>query len=177
MKIKFVSFFSAMGLIFSATAAMAGPDHGHAYDFGQPGDPQAVDRTIELRMGDNFFDLGAIEVKAGETIRFVLHNDGALLHEFNLGDAATHAAHREEMTAMFQTGALNPTGAHDMSNIGHDMGNKSAVMEHDDPNSVLIEPGAREELIWAFSKATGLEFACNIPGHYQAGMVGKVEIR
>jgi len=52
-----------------------------------------------------------------------------------------------------------------------------AGMTHDDPNSVLIEPGAREELIWTFSKTKNLEFACNIPGHYQAGMVGKVEIR
>ena len=47
MKIKFVYFFSAMGLIFSATAAMAGPEPGHAYDFGQPGDPQAVDSRNE----------------------------------------------------------------------------------------------------------------------------------
>jgi len=50
-------------------------------------------------------------------------------------------------------------------------------MTHDDPNSALIEPGATEELIWNFTKAMGLEFACNIPGHYQSGMVGKVNVR
>ena len=49
------------------------------------------------------------------------------------------------------------------------------VMAHDDPNSVLVEPGAVEELIWTFSSATELEFACNVPGHYQAGMFGRVQ--
>ncbi|WP_312910502.1 cupredoxin domain-containing protein [Stutzerimonas nitrititolerans] len=174
MKIYSLSLFSALGLVFSATAAMAAPGHSHALDFGQPGDAQAVDRTIEVRMSDNVFALETIEVKAGETVRFVLHNDGALLHEFNLGYSATHAAHEQEMIAMFRSGMLTPTGAHDMS---HMEGEMDGGMAHDDPNSVLIEPGAREELIWTFSKTKNLEFACNIPGHYQAGMVGKVEIR
>jgi len=49
-------------------------------------------------------------------------------------------------------------------------------MKHDDPNSVLVEPGKTAELTWTFTKATNLEFACNIPGHYQAGMVGKVTV-
>lgn len=48
-------------------------------------------------MSDNVFALETIELKAGETVRFVLHNDGALLHEFNLGYSATHAAHEQEM--------------------------------------------------------------------------------
>jgi uncharacterized cupredoxin-like copper-binding protein len=49
-------------------------------------------------------------------------------------------------------------------------------MKHDDPNSVLVEPGKTAELTWTFTKASGLEFACNIPGHYQAGMVGKLNV-
>jgi uncharacterized cupredoxin-like copper-binding protein len=49
-------------------------------------------------------------------------------------------------------------------------------MKHDDPNSVLVEPGKTAELTWTFSKATNLEFACNVPGHYQAGMVGKLTV-
>jgi uncharacterized cupredoxin-like copper-binding protein len=119
-----------------------------------------------------------MEIKAGETVRFVLKNDGALLHEFNLGKAASHAAHQKEMAAMFQNGTLSPTAAHDMSKMDHAMGGMKMVgMEHDDPNSVLVEPGAREELIWTFSDATDLEFACNVPGHYQSGMVGKVTVR
>jgi uncharacterized cupredoxin-like copper-binding protein len=65
-----------------------------------------------------------------------------------------------------------------MSNMDHAMGGMKMVgMEHDDPNSVLVGPGAREELIWTFSETMDLEFACNVPGHYQSGMVGKVTVR
>ena len=51
------------------------------------------------------------------------------------------------------------------------------MMKHDDPNSVLVEPGKSAELTWTFAKATRLEFACNIPGHYQAGMVGQLTVQ
>ena len=65
-----------------------------------------------------------------------------------------------------------------MSHTGNAMGDRNmAAMEHDDPNSVLVEPGAREELIWNFSVTTDLEFACNVPGHYQSGMVGTLSVR
>ena len=177
MKLRPAFIITTLGLLLSAANALASP--GHKKDsIGQPGDGQAVDRTIEVRMGDIFFKPKAMEIKAGETVRFVLKNDGALLHEFNLGKAASHAAHQKEMAAMFLKGSLSPSGAHDMSNMGHAMGGMKMVgMEHDDPNSVLVEPGAREELIWTFSAATELEFACNIPGHYQSGMVGKVTVR
>ena len=177
MKLRPAFIITTLGLLLSAANALASP--GHKKDsIGQPVDGQAVDRTIEVRMRDIFFEPKAMEIKAGETVRFVLKNDGALLHEFNLGKAASHAAHQKEMAAMFQNGTLSPTGAHDMSNMGHAMGGmKMFGMEHDDPNSVLVEPGAREELIWTFSVATELEFACNIPVHYQSGMVGKVTVR
>ncbi len=41
---------------------------------------------------------------------------------------------------------------------------KMVAMEHDDPNSVLIEPGSTQELIWTFNDSAGLQFACNVPG-------------
>ena len=47
------------------------------------------------------------------------------------------------------------------------------TMEHDDPNSILLEPGKSDEIIWKFTNATEMEFACNVPGHYDAGMVGQ----
>ena len=46
-------------------------------------------------------------------------------------------------------------------------------MEHDDPNSILLEPGKSDEIIWKFTQATELAFACNVPGQYDAGMVGQ----
>ena len=177
MKAKLASLFITTTLIFSASIAMASPSHSKS-DIGQPGGFTKADRTIEIRMGDIFFEPKSIDIKTGETVRFVLKNEGSLLHEFNLGMAAAHAAHQKEMAAMFQNGTLSPTGAQDMSNMDHAMGGMKMVgMKHDDPNSVLIEPGATEELVWTFTKATGLEFACNIPGHYQSGMVGKVNVR
>ncbi len=83
------------------------------------------------------------------------------------------------MAAMFQNGTLSSTGVgQDMSTMEHTMGGMKMVgMEHNDPNSVLIEPRTTQELIWTFNKSTGLEFACNVPGHYQSGMVGKFEVK
>ncbi|MNI87465.1 hypothetical protein D3C73_1446650 [compost metagenome] len=65
-----------------------------------------------------------------------------------------------------------------MADMGHGSGGMKMVgMEHNDPNSVLIEPGTTKELIWIFAKSTSLEFACNVPGHYQSGMVGQFEVK
>ncbi|HEF4758124.1 TPA: cupredoxin family protein [Pseudomonas putida] len=153
---------------------------GHSDDFGQPAPAAKATRSIEVVMGDMSFTPKAIDIKAGETVRFVLVNKGQLLHEFNLGDAAMHAKHQQEMLRMQQNGMLTPTGMKAMDHstmdhgaMGHDM---KGGMKHDDPNSVLVEPGKTAELTWTFSKATNLEFACNIPGHYQAGMVGKLTV-
>jgi uncharacterized cupredoxin-like copper-binding protein len=148
-------------------------DGGHAYDFGQPAPAAKATRSVEVVMGDMSFAPKAIDIKAGETVRFVLVNKGRLLHEFNLGDAAMHARHQQEMLQMQQSGMK----AMDHGKMaGMDHGKMDHGMKHDDPNSVLVEPGKTAELTWTFSKATGLEFACNIPGHYQAGMVGKLTV-
>ncbi|VVQ18176.1 Plastocyanin [Pseudomonas fluorescens] len=166
----------AICLLAMNSTAFAAP--AHTYDFGQPAPAAKASRSIEVVMGDMSFDPKTIQIKAGETVRFVLVNKGQLLHEFNLGNAAMHARHQQEMLQMQQSGMLTPTGmkemSHDMARMDHAaMGHG---MKHDDPNSVLVEPGKTAELTWTFSKATSLEFACNIPGHYQAGMVGKLTV-
>ncbi|MHC8411253.1 cupredoxin domain-containing protein [Pseudomonas sp. Hz4] len=168
---------AAITLLFGATA-LASAGHGKD-DIGRPGAATEVTRTIEVKMSDNAFKPNSIHVKPGETVRFVLRNEGSLLHEFNIGKAAGHAAHQEEMASMVQNGTLTPSGTdHKMSDMGHSMGGMKMVgMEHNDPNSVLIEPGSTQELIWTFTKSTGLEFACNVPGHYQSGMVGQFELK
>ncbi|MBD8123185.1 cupredoxin family protein [Pseudomonas lutea] len=150
---------------------------GEHFAFGHPGDAAKATRTVEVTMGDMYFEPKSLNVKKGETVRFVLVNKGQLLHEFNLGDAAMHAAHQQEMLKMAASGMLTPTGMkHDMAGMDHGMAHGDGAMKHDDPNSMLVEPGKTAELTWTFADATGLEFACNIPGHYQAGMVGKVAI-
>ncbi|WP_339451127.1 copper-resistant cuproprotein CopI [Pseudomonas sp. JAI120] len=159
-----------LALSFDAMAVAA-----HTYAFGQPAPTEKATRTVEVTLQDISFSPKSLDVKAGETVRFVLINKGQLLHEFNLGDAAMHAEHQKEMLQMQASGMLTSTGMGKMdhSAMGHgEMGG----MKHDDPNSVLVEPGKTAELTWTFTKATGLEFACNLPGHYQAGMVGKLTV-
>ncbi|WP_281686385.1 cupredoxin family protein [Pseudomonas citronellolis] len=155
-----------------ALPALADAGHGHGYDFGKPAAAARATRSVEVTLGEMYFEPKSLQVKAGETVRFVIHNKGSLLHEFNLGNAALHAEHQKEMQQMQAMGMLTPTGmSHGMAGMDH-----SKMMKHDDPNSVLVEPGKTAELTWTFTRATELEFACNIPGHYQAGMVGRLTI-
>ena len=164
-------------LLALSVNAMA--DEAHTYAFGHPAPADKATRTVEVTLQDISFSPKALDVKAGETVRFVLVNKGQLLHEFNLGDAAMHAAHQKEMLQMQQSGMLTPTGmgrgGMDHSSMGHGSMDMPG-MKHDDPNSVLVEPGKTAELTWTFARADNLEFACNVPGHYQAGMVGKVNV-
>jgi len=145
--------------------------HGHKQSFGEPGNVKHASRTINVKMLDSYYQPKNIEVKEGETIVFKVENVGVLVHEFNIGTAIMHDAHQKEMINMFKHGAITPTS------INHkkmNMGNEGGSMKHDDPNSVLLNPGQSSELVWKFTKAANLEFACNIPGHYQAGMMGKI---
>lgn len=160
-------------------AALADAGHSHGALIGEPAKASAKTRTVKVTLGDSYYEPESIQVKAGETVRFVLTNEGELLHEFNIGTAAMHAEHQKEMAMMVDHGMLTPTGIDEtMMNMDHSkMDGMGSGMKHDDPNSALVEPGKTKELVWKFPKATELEFACNMPGHYEAGMVGKVDFR
>ena len=167
---------AACVLAFSVSAVASPGSHA---EIGHPAAAASATRTVNIEMTDLAFSPKTLEVKAGETVRFVLVNKGQLLHEFNLGDAAMHAEHQKEMLKMQQSGAMTTTGMHHAGMDHGAMGQGSmpmAGMTHDDPNSVLVEPGKTAELTWTFGTATELEFACNMPGHYQAGMVGKMKV-
>lgn len=162
-----------------ALAAPGQPGHSHdASAVGEPAKPTAKTRTVEVAMGDNYYEPESIQVKAGETVRFLVRNEGEFLHEFNIGTAAMHAEHQKMMAMMVDHGMLTATGVNEkMMNMDHSkMPGMGHAMKHDDPNSVLVEPGKTAELTWRFSKAATLEFACNMPGHYEAGMVGKIDM-
>jgi uncharacterized cupredoxin-like copper-binding protein len=149
--------------------------HGHSLDFGEAGKALEVSRTIEVIMQENYYTPENIDVKAGETIRFKVTNKGELVHEFNLGTANMHAAHQKEMEVMVEHGVLEADKInHNM--MKRDMGG-GKTMEHNDPNSILLEPGTSGEVIWKFTKTTELEFACNVPGHYESGMMGQMRVR
>ena len=140
----------------------------HAAPIGQKGSASEVTKTIEVTMTDNRYEPAEITVGTGETVRFVVRNAGELVHEFNIGTKDRHLAYREEMTKMIETGAL------EADRINHDkMGHGAGGMKHDDPNAVLLEPGESGEIVWTFPEETTLQFACNVPGHYEDGMVGE----
>ena len=112
--------------------------------------------------------------KKGETIRFVLKNKGEFVHEFNIGTAKMHQAHQKEMKMMMEHGVLEPDKINH-AKMKMDMGG-GKTMEHNDPNSALLEPKKSAEIIWKFDTDATLEFACNVPGHYESGMAGMMSI-
>lgn len=160
------SILCSLLYVLSLSALAAGDHSSHATHgesaqqatspFGQPAKAEQATRTVEIVLGDMYYRPASLEVKAGETVRFVLKNEGKLPHEFSLGDAASHAEHQKQMLAMQQ--------------MGHSM-------VHEDASTATVEAGGQAELTWTFAQAGELQFACNIPGHYQAGMVGNVQVR
>lgn len=158
----------------SLTAFASGShDHGHGATIGEPGKAADADRTVTVEMYDNYYEPESIQVTAGETVRFVVENRGDLVHEFSIGTAEMHEAHQEKMQMMVEHGVIK--GDHiDHEMMEMDMGDGHS-MKHDDPNSLLMEPGESDALVWTFPEATSIEFACTVPGHYQAGMYGEFE--
>jgi uncharacterized cupredoxin-like copper-binding protein len=127
-----------------------------AFSAGEPGNPKQSSRVIEITMherdGKMLFAPDRIEIRRNEQVRFVLKNDGALEHEFMLATAKENAAHGEMMAKM-------------------------PDMQHEEPNGKRLETKGKSEILWRFTKRGEFEFACLIPGHYQAGMVGKVVVK
>lgn len=167
---------AALTATLIASAAPARADAGHGFAFGRPATADKATRTVTITMRDVLFEPDSLTVAPGEVIRFVLKNEGALLHEFNLGTPDMHARHQREMAMMMEHGMLTATGMQEMPAMDHDRmsGMNMSDMKHDDPNSVLVAPGGTAELVWAFAKADALEFACNVPGHYESGMSGPI---
>lgn len=130
----------------------AGGGHGEQFSFGMPADPADADRVVEVQMIDPFeFDPAQIQVAAGETITFIVTNTGSLDHEFVIGDEETQDEHEVIME-------------------GDGMGGE------DEPNELALAGGESGELTWSFAVAGSLLFGCHVPGHYDAGMVGTLEV-
>lgn len=160
---------AAAAMSLSANAFAAGAHSGgHGSGIGEPGEASNVSRTITVDMQDIYFEPESIAVNPGETVRFVVENKGNLVHEFNIGTPEMHEAHQEEMAMMVEHGVIQG-GTINRDMMEMDMGDGHS-MKHDDPNSVLLEPGESKEIIWKFTEQANIEFACNVPGHYEAGM-------
>ena len=138
------------------SSAMAGHDmasmkgDAHASMAGMAGDPAKAGRTVAVEMNDTMrFTPDAVTVKAGETVRFYIVNKGKVPHEMVIGTNEEIEEHAEMMRKM-------------------------PGMVHKDANQITLAPGQRGGIVWQFAKAGTFGFACLVPGHKEAGMVGKL---
>ena len=142
---------------------------------GSLGKASEVSRIIKVIMYDNYYEPSSFQIKEGETIKFEVENAGALVHEFNIANKMMHMKHQPEMIKMAENGILLAFS------IDKEKMKKMAKMDksmgHSHSNSVLLEPKQKGDIIWKFDNAVNIEVACNVPGHYQAGMIAKVNIK
>lgn len=121
--------------------------------FGRPGPASQVTRTLTVEMTDNMrFSPSTLNVKRGETVRLQVLNKGKMLHEFVLGTPEEIKKHARAMK-------------------------DHPGMAHDEPGMVHVQPGQRGELVWQFTQPGEFQFACLLPGHFEAGMFGKVVVQ
>jgi uncharacterized cupredoxin-like copper-binding protein len=155
LRYRFIAILAP--LILSTAFAHEGPHSGKPkeitadqHPWGMQGDPRKVKRTIAVDMSDKMrFSPSEIRVKRGETVKFVVTNSGTTLHEMVLG---TEDALRKHADLMKQFPG----------------------MEHDEPYMAHVKPGAREEITWTFNRPGTFSYGCLIPGHWEAGMKGRV---
>jgi uncharacterized cupredoxin-like copper-binding protein len=145
----------ALGLAFQASTAFANGSHAGGHDdastIGAPGNAANATRTVDVMTDAMRFNPASVSVRQGETVRFRVKNSGQLKHEFVLGTEKELKEHYEVMK-------------------------KYPEMEHADDNMVTVAPGEAGEVVWQFTKAGKVDFACLQPGHYDAGMKGWVAV-
>jgi uncharacterized cupredoxin-like copper-binding protein len=133
--------------------AVAFAHDSHDAGIGQPGKATAKTRVVRISMAAPMrFTPASVKVAAGETVRFVLTNTDDRAHEFMLGEIKALQAHAVEMQ-------------------------KHPEMVHDEANAITLLPGQSGELVWTFPKSGVVDFACLLPGHFDAGMQGRIEVR
>jgi uncharacterized cupredoxin-like copper-binding protein len=145
-----------LGLVGRAIVPVYAHDKHMTFSAGAPGNPKMSARVVRVTMregdGKMFYSPDRIVVRKGEQIRFILINEGLLDHEFLLATTEENLKHAELMK-------------------------RYPDMEHDDPNGTRLKPKATSEILWRFTKTGEFEFACLIPGHRDAGMLGKVIVK
>jgi uncharacterized cupredoxin-like copper-binding protein len=135
----------------SAKAPRAISPDEHA--FGREGDPKKVVRTVRVDMSDKMrFAPELVTIRQGETVKFVVRNGGRTMHEMVIGSMKDLKEHAELMK-------------------------KHPGMEHEEPYMAHVAPGRRETIVWQFTKAGEFHFGCLIPGHFEAGMIGRITVR
>jgi len=152
-------------LLFAATPAAAHEEKAESdkprYDyskaretqFGKPFDPRKAKREIRIDMADTMrYSPAQVVVKRGETVRFLARNRGQQMHEMVLGTRKNLEEHAEMMR-------------------------KHPGMEHDEPHMIHVAPGRNGQIGWQFTKPGEYYYGCLVPGHFEAGMVGKIVVK
>ena len=143
----------AIALALASSGASAHGDEHRDAAYGRPGDPAKASRTVAIDMSDSMrFTPALITARKGETIRFALSNSGKVKHEMVLGSSRELKEHAALMR-------------------------KFPDMEHNDPNRLSVDPGKTGALVWQFTRAGTFDFACLQPGHFEAGMRGRITVR
>lgn len=132
--------------------------HKDDFSFGEPSEARLAQRTVAITMTEMSFEPKILTVKPGEIVRFVITNSSDVDHEFTLGDKATQQAHRKEMAVMVTMPGMPP-------------------MHHHEANAVSVRAHESKEMTWKFGPAAQLEYDCNIPGHFEAGMTGALIVQ
>jgi uncharacterized cupredoxin-like copper-binding protein len=134
-------------------AAKTAQVNAEEHVFGRAGDPKKVNRTIQVGMDDTMhFTPGDLVLKKGDTVRFLVRNDGKIMHEMVIGSLKELKEHAEVMR-------------------------KFPDMEHDEPYMAHVAPGKHGELLWQFTRTGEFFYACLIPGHLEAGMIAKITVK
>lgn len=136
-----------LGLGITLTACGTG-DGGASSDPSSDADPRTITATLS---DDMAIQLSESDFEVGETVRFEVTNEGAIPHEFYVGDAEAQEHHAEEMAEM-------------------------GAMGHDEPDGVAVEPGATETFEYTFEQPGEILAGCHEAGHYDAGMVASMTV-
>ena len=148
--------------LFSGTASADPDNHAHhhhhsgSFSAGEPGNPRNPARIVQVTMGEAdgkmLFVPARLEVRKGEQIKFMLRNNGELHHEFILASTADNLKHADEMK-------------------------RHPDMVHSEANGSQLAAKQTSELVWKFTKSGEFEYACLIPGHREAGMIGTIVVK
>ncbi|UQV23221.1 copper-resistant cuproprotein CopI [Vibrio sp. J383] len=117
-------------------------------EVGMPATGAKPDKVVHVLLSDDMKITfkNKVDIEPNDVVQFVVMNTGKIDHEFSIGSASEQLEHREMMK--------------NMGNHAHDSG-----------STVTVKPGKAKQLLWHFHGDNNVEFACNIPGHAEAGMV------
>jgi uncharacterized cupredoxin-like copper-binding protein len=134
-------------------AKAAAPISAEQHPWGRQGDPNKATRTVRVTMSDAMrFDPSQLTLKRGDTVTFVVHNAGRLMHEFVIGTQAALGEHAELMK-------------------------KHPGMEHDAPYMAHVAPGKTQRITWTFTEAGDFLAGCLVAGHWEAGMKANLHVK